>query len=152
MFSAVLEAHQSQPCRYACPRLFFCTLFSCLLHSALFYIYLARVYRSCSIYNSDCDAQPAFNMGPRYLLSSHHRYLASSSYRGATTAIPTPPLSLMGMPRSGSCEPYTAKRTLQTRGIFTSSFLPLMSSEVTLVGECATIAPWVPATIRLRRA
>lgn len=64
---------------------------------------------------------------------------ASSSRRRATATTSTPPLGLMRMLRSSPSKSNTTKRTLQIRSVFTFKPFPLMSGEITLVGEGAAI-------------
>jgi hypothetical protein len=65
--------------------------------------------------------------------------MPSSSYRQiTTTAISTPPLGLMRLLSSGSSEPNATETAFQLCAAFT--LFPLVSGEVALVGEDATIA------------
>jgi hypothetical protein len=94
-----------------------------------------------TLVSSDSDAQHTLDMTlrePRYLRLPRSKCLISSSRSCITTTIPTPPLSLMRLSRSSPREPNTTKRTFQLCSAFEP--LPLMSGEVALRGEGATVA------------
>jgi hypothetical protein len=82
---------------------------------------------------------------PRYLRLPWSKCLTSFSRSCITTTVPTPPLSLVRMPRSSPREPNTTKGTFQLCSTFEP--LSLMSGEVALRGEGATITTRVPATM-----